>query len=81
VKSSVLKDVNFINSGDVLNLAASKPILCEALERDLSFLRAHFFMDYSLLVAVEDNPNKNYFRFPRKENGTPTLISQLPEDG
>lgn len=54
--SSVMKDLNLISSGNIFPLGEKvKKSFLQILEKDVLFLKKYFFMDYSLLVAVEDN--------------------------
>ena len=53
--SDVLKDLDLMRSRQLLHLGdASKIALLHALHRDVVFLSTHHFMDYSLLVEVEE---------------------------
>ena len=55
--STVMKDLNLISSGNIFPLGETvRKIFLRTLEKDVLFFRKHFFMDYSLLVAVEDTP-------------------------
>ena len=54
--STVLKDLNLISSNFIFPLNKSKNLFLQTLEKDVLFLKKYFFMDYSLLVAVEDDP-------------------------
>lgn len=55
--SSVLKDLDLIRSDRCFKLGTdSKLALMHALERDSQFLSRFRFMDYSLLVDVEETP-------------------------
>lgn len=55
VTSTVMKDLDLMDSGQLLQLGATKEFLLQTLERDVRFLRTHKFMDYSLLVAETSN--------------------------
>lgn len=77
--SSVKKDVDLMTSGSVLHLGDSKSELLKILARDTQFLKQYGFMDYSLLVAVENDATKNAHRFAMSDYVT-SLISLAPED-
>ncbi|KAJ6448900.1 1-phosphatidylinositol-4-phosphate 5-kinase [Mycena sanguinolenta] len=50
---AVLKDLNWINRGKMLNLGPEKrALLTEQLRRDAEFLRKISVMDYSLLIGI-----------------------------
>ncbi|KAK7032913.1 phosphatidylinositol phosphate kinase PIPK5 [Favolaschia claudopus] len=50
---AVLKDLNWINSGKMLELGPEKrALLTEQLRRDAEFLRKIYVMDYSLLIGI-----------------------------
>src|SRR5882762_687112 len=52
---AVLKDVNWINRGKVLEIGPEKrALLTEQLRRDSEFLKTLWVMDYSLLVGVHN---------------------------
>jgi hypothetical protein len=78
-KSSVQKDVDLMRSGQLLHLGETKELLLKSLDKDLMFLRYNSFMDYSLLVSVENSPSKNHRRFPLFRR-YPKFGSNLPED-
>ena len=63
VTSSVMKDLDLIGFDILFPLGSVRKSVLQILEKDVVFLRKHFFMDYSLLVAVEsaDTPG---FRAP-----------------
>lgn len=63
ITSDVKKDLDLIDSGGILQLGYSKPIVMNALIRDSNFLSKHRFMDYSLLVAIEKPSSSHYRRF------------------
>lgn len=65
--SHVLKDVDLLNSAEKLSLGGTKSIVIEALRRDSQFLSSFRFMDYSLLVEVENKPKNCVRRFYSKE--------------
>lgn len=78
-KSSVKKDVDLTRSGRLLYLGESKPLFLKTLENDLLFLQRETFMDYSLLVSVEECSTKHLRRFPvTKRNHK--FGSAAPED-
>jgi len=64
---AVLKDLNWINRGNMLELGPEKQaLLTEQLRRDAEFLKTVYVMDYSLLVGIhnmqrgnKDNLRKN----------------------
>ena len=53
IKSSVMKDLDLIGFDILFPLGTVRKTVLQILEKDVLFLRKHFFMDYSLLVAVE----------------------------
>ena len=61
--STVLKDLNLLESDTKLHLGPARPVVLHALQRDVNFLKRHRFMDYSLLIAVERNPTSHIKRF------------------
>lgn len=61
--STVLKDLNLLESDAKLALGPARPVVLHALQRDVNFLKRHRFMDYSLLIAVERNPTSHIKRF------------------
>ncbi|KNZ72480.1 Phosphatidylinositol-4-phosphate 5-kinase its3 [Termitomyces sp. J132] len=57
---AVLKDLNWINRGRVLELGPEKrALLAEQLRRDAAFLRQVNVMDYSLLVGIHNMQRGN----------------------
>lgn len=52
--SSVMKDLDLIGFNILFPLGSVRKTVLQILEKDVLFLRKHFFMDYSLLVAVEN---------------------------
>ena len=61
--STVMKDLNLLESDTKLALGPARPVVLHALQRDVNFLKRHRFMDYSLLIAVERNPTSHIKRF------------------
>lgn len=64
--SIVMKDVNLMQSNQLLQLGHAKSFLLQALERDVLLLEKCNFMDYSLLVAIEENAASNSRRFTNR---------------
>ena len=64
--STVLKDLNLISSNFIFPLNKSKNLFLQTLEKDVLFLKKYFFMDYSLLVAVEDDPGSGGSNFKKR---------------
>jgi hypothetical protein len=58
--SSVMKDLDFMDSGSVLKVGPTREFLLQVLERDVQFLSHYKFMDYSLLVAETTYLDKFY---------------------
>ncbi|KIM35671.1 hypothetical protein M413DRAFT_79140 [Hebeloma cylindrosporum] len=57
---AVLKDLNWINRGNMLELGPEKQaLLTEQLRRDAEFLKAVYVMDYSLLVGIHNMQRGN----------------------
>jgi hypothetical protein len=61
--STVMKDLNLLESNTKLGLGPARPVVLHALQRDVNFLKRHRLMDYSLLIAVERNPTSHLKRF------------------
>ena len=80
LSSKVKKDVDLTKSGNVLNFGDSKLLVLEALIRDVQFLQKHRFMDYSLLVAVEDSPIKNMKRFAMTNQSLIYSLKSMEQD-
>lgn len=53
VTSSVMKDLDLMALEILFPLGQIRKSVLQILEKDVLFLRKHYFMDYSLLVAVE----------------------------
>ena len=52
---AVLKDLNWINRGNMLELGPEKrALLMEQLRRDLELLKQANAMDYSLLIGIHN---------------------------
>jgi len=52
---AVLKDLNWINRGNMLELGPEKRVLLmEQLRRDLELLKQANAMDYSLLIGIHN---------------------------
>jgi len=77
--SSVQKDLDLMASNLTLAFGNARPLVLHALQRDVNFLRAQRFMDYSLLVAVEKYPSSHFRRF--LDRLTRPLSSSLPDRG
>ena len=57
---AVLKDLNWINRGNILELGPEKQaLLTEQLRRDAEFLKTVYVMDYSLLVGIHNMQRGN----------------------
>ncbi|KAF9478972.1 SAICAR synthase-like protein [Pholiota conissans] len=57
---AVLKDLNWINRGNTLELGPEKQaLLTEQLRRDMEFLKSVHVMDYSLLVGIHNMARGN----------------------
>jgi hypothetical protein len=61
--STVLKDLDLLNSRHQLQLGRAKSVLLRTLGRDVEFLRGQGFMDYSLLVQEEATAKEGFRRF------------------
>lgn len=61
--SNVKKDLDLMASNKKLVLGPARATVLHALQRDVNFLRCQRFMDYSLLVAVEQHPASHFRRF------------------
>jgi hypothetical protein len=80
--SNVAKDLDLLDSGGFFELGSAKQLLLDTLEKDLAFLERHQFMDYSLLVAIDENYQKNLERFHINTNGAvSSIVSSLKDDG
>ena len=62
-QSTVKKDLDLIQSGHWVKLGPSRQLVLHTLKRDVSFLSSHGFMDYSLLVAEEQQDPSTMLRF------------------
>lgn len=62
-QSTVKKDLDLIQSGNWIKLGPSRQLILHSLQRDVSFLSSHGFMDYSLLVAEEKQEPNTMLRF------------------
>ena len=57
---AVLKDLNWINRGNMLELGPEKQaLLTEQLRLDAEFLKTVYAMDYSLLVGIHNMQGGN----------------------
>ncbi|KAG5338292.1 hypothetical protein C0989_007714 [Termitomyces sp. Mn162] len=74
---AVLKDLNWINRGRVLELGPEKrALLAEQLRRDAAFLRQVNVMDYSLLVGIHNMQRGN--RDNVRRNTLKVFSPQIP---
>jgi len=85
---AVLKDLNWINRGKMLELGPEKrALLTEQLRRDAEFLKTIHVMDYSLLVGIhnlqrgnKDNLRKNTLKVFSVRSTCPPLHLGFPPD-
>ncbi|KAF8155900.1 hypothetical protein B0H34DRAFT_660090 [Crassisporium funariophilum] len=75
---AVLKDLNWINRGKILELGPEKQaLLTEQLRRDAEFLKGIYVMDYSLLIGIHNMQRGN--RDNVRKNTLKVFSPNLPE--
>ncbi|KAJ3501217.1 hypothetical protein NLJ89_g9442 [Agrocybe chaxingu] len=75
---AVLKDINWINRGNILELGPEKrALLTEQLRRDSEFLKSVYVMDYSLLIGIHNMQRGNKENL--RKNTLKVFSPDLPE--